>query len=95
MIKKLLTWWKSFTTNRVKMVIYISDEGKETINQLKTTCDCTEAELINSALSLFIIVLEEYQNGNSVGSVDETVGMYKELAVPALVNVRRNDKYLH
>lgn len=62
------------------------DKADELENLMKETGILTKKELFNNALTLLKWAVRETRRGNSIASVDEKHGKYRELQMPILSN---------
>jgi hypothetical protein len=60
------------------------DKAEEIEGLMKETGVQTKKELFNSALTLLKWAVRETKRGNSIASVDEAHGKYRELQMPIL-----------
>jgi hypothetical protein len=60
------------------------DKAEELDGLMKETGVQTKKELFNNALTILKWAVRETKNGNSIASVDEAHGKYRELQMPIL-----------
>ena len=77
----------------MRLQIEITEDQDQHIQSLMEQAGLpTKKDLFNNALSLFSWAIEEVANGNSIASVNEEKGRYRELQMPALNHVAQRAK---